>query len=225
MNTAAVIPIRFADCCHDDGSPKLRLQDRPLWEWTFEQARQTKQLQTIIVAYDDERFAPHLEAQDARVLPFQRPPFLSGKGYTTLDVLVHVAKSRKEEDKAPDYYMLLEITHPLRPPGVLGEFIDLMQANPVDSLVTVRPVHYNFWKRDDSGTRRIVGSGDDPVTDMYSELLGIGSLFRASCAGSDNPFGESSALAPIEGFWSRIDARNEMNLWLAEAYLKRLADS
>jgi CMP-N-acetylneuraminic acid synthetase len=219
MKTIAVIPIRYADCCQEDGSPRNLLREKPLWQWTFEVAAAAKSLEHIIVAYDDDRFLPFLDGLDPRFIPFKRPDFLSGEGYKSLDVLTHVAKGLPDPAAEADYMMLLEITHPLRPKGLLEHIIELMSQNPADSLVTVRPVHYNFWKRDSSGVRRIVGSGDDPVTDMYSELIGIGGLFSRNCLLTDNPFGDSSALVPIEGIWSQVDVRDTDDLWLAEATL------
>ena len=224
MKTAAVIPIRYKDCCLGDGAPRCLLRGKPLWQWTFEDAVAAQSLAHIIVAYDDDSFLPYLKDLDKRIIPFKRPAFLSGEGYKSLDVLIHVARELPEPAVGAEHLMLLEITHPLRPKGFLEHIIELKRSNPADSFVTVRPVHYNFWKRDSGGIRRIVGSGDDPVTGMYSELLGIGALFNKNCLLTDNPFGDSSALVPIEGLWSQVDVRDADDLWLAEASLALIGD-
>lgn len=224
MKTVAVIPIRYADCCSDDGAPRCMLREKPLWQWTFECAAAAASLEHIIVAYDDDRFVPALAGLDKRFIGCKRPEFLSGEGYKSLDVLAHVAKELPSPAAGSDHLMLLEITHPLRPKGLLEHIIELMRQNPADSMVTVRPVHYNFWKRDSGGVRRIVGSGDDPVTDIYSELIGIGALFTRESLLTDNPFGDSSALVPIEGVWSQVDVRDADDLWLAEATLALIGD-
>ncbi len=222
MNITAIIPIRFRDCCHDDGSPKYLLRNRPLWEWTYDQALEAAGLDNVIVAYDDDRFEAHIPQENENVSFFKRPQFLSKQGVTSLDVVAHVAKAEVPEMNASDYCMLLEITHPLRPAGLITRVIEIAAKNPADSLVTVVPEHYNYWKQEKGGARRIVGSGDDPGIEMYRELIGICSLFKTKGLLSGNPFGQYTDLIPIDRFWSTIDVRNEEQLWVAEKYLEMI---
>lgn len=221
MNIDIVIPIRYVDNCDEEGRPRCLLQGKPLWAYTLEQAAAARGIRRIVVAYDDERFLQHLEAWQGRFTPHKRPPFLGLRGVTTLDVLAHVSQNTAPE-AMPEYWMLLEITHPLRPPGIIDRLVDAITAQPADSLVTVHPVHYNYWRRDESGQIvRISGSGDSADSELYQEVVGVCSLFRPQFLGSGNPFGDKVDMVPIRDFWSIVDARDADGLWLAEACLNR----
>ena len=223
MKIDAIIPIRYKDCCKRDGSPKYFLQNYPLWEWTFRDAIKSQALNRIIVAFDDEHFLPYLDKWEGKLESYLRPKILSEAGKTSLDVLSHVLRHEKDRNTSPDYVMLLEITHPLRPPGIINQLVETTKKQTVDSLVTVHPVHYNFWKKNEDGdVNRIEGSGDNQGISIYQELIGICSIFRSDFFSIANPFGEQIDMVPIERFWATIDVRNEDGLWLAERYLDKI---
>jgi len=222
MNIAAIIPIRYKDCFKQDGTPKYFLQKDPLWEWTFRDAIKSQVLNRIIIAFDDERFLPYLDKWEGKLEGYLRPKFLSEPGITSLDVLSHVLSHEKDRNTSPDYVMLLEITHPLRPPGIISQLVENTKKQSVDSLVTVYPVHYSYWKKNETGEiNRIEGSGDNKKILIYQELIGICSIFRSNFS-SSNPFGEQIDMVPIERFWASIDVRNEDGRWLAERYLDKI---
>ncbi len=220
MKFAAVIPIRYQDCCNTDGAPKRELSEKPLWAITIEQALAASSLDQVIVAYDDDAFLKNLDPWSGRIETVKRPKALSEKGVTTLDVLEHVAAALAENSY--DYFMLIEITHPLRPKGIIDQMIAATKEQKVDSLITCHPVHYNFWRRNEQGRMgRIAGTGDQAHVALYQELTGIGSVFSASALVKGDPFGGHVDVVPIERFWATIDVRDDDGLWLAEQYLKR----
>ena len=138
-------------------------------------------------------------------------------------MISYVIHHAETETAFPDYVMLLEITHPLRPQGIVGQLVESISTRPSDSLVTVHPLHYNFWRRDEFGEiSSIQGSGDDPNVGMYQELMGICSIFTPALLETENPFGEQMDMVTIERFWATIDVRDDDGLWLAEQYLKRI---
>jgi hypothetical protein len=223
MNVTAVIPIRYADCFTDEGAPRMQLAGHALWEITLRQACESRSLGRVVVAYDDERFLDHLEAWRSRIMTCARPPDLSSDNATTLDVLAFAADWLAEQKLNVDYLMLLEITHPLRPKGIIDDLVESAGVQNADSLITCYPVHYNFWRRDGSGSMgRISGTGENAEVSLYEELTGICSLFRPRCLATDNPFGEQVDIVPIDRFWATVDVRDEDGCWLAEQYLKRL---
>jgi CMP-N-acetylneuraminic acid synthetase len=226
MKINAVVPIRYQDCFNVEDSPKFFLREKILWEYTFEQIiREADVLDQVIVAYDDKRFEPYIAdyLEHPKFLGYCRPPFLSKQNISILNVLAHVNTWAQSSGNASDYLMLLEITHPLRPQGIIQQVANTMRENPVDSLVTVHPVHYNFWRQGENGPiARMQGHGDNSKIDMYQEIAGICSLFRQELLETDTPFGEEIDMVPIQEFWATIDARDEEGLWLAEAYLKKI---
>ncbi len=219
----AVIPIRTADCLNASGAPRFALQGRALWDITIGHALAAAGLRSVVVAHDDDAFAERLDRTDGRLAPVRRPERLSAAGVTTLDVLREIARTRIEAGDGADYYLLMEITHPLRPKALVADLLTALETDRPDSLITCHPVHYNFWRRDESGaTDRVAGEGDSAAVGMFQELIGIGSLFRAENLLSDNPFGDHVDIVPIDRFWATIDVRDEDGLWLAESYLERV---
>jgi len=223
MNVTAVIPIRYADCFTDDGEARMTLAGHQLWEITVRQACDSKALAQVVVAYDDDRFLDHLGSWREQVTPCLRPPSLSSDRSTTIDVLAYTTGWLRDQDSTPDYLMLLEITHPLRPRDIIDDMVKNAGAQNADSMITCYPVHYNFWRRDETGRmNRISGAGENAEVALYEELTGICSLFRPQFLTTDNPFGEQVDIVPIDRFWAAVDVRDEDGCWLAEQYLKRL---
>ena len=220
----AVIPIRFADACFEDGSPRYLLQGRPLWDWTIEQALEKNGLNKSIVAYDDTRFEKHLDRWNNELIKFVRPKHLSRHGISLFEVVEYVIGHIYSKNETPDYVMMLEITHPLRPKGIIQQLVEITQQNFSDSVFTVYPVHYNFWRQEsDDSMKRFQGSGDNRQINMLRELTGICSIFRFDLLKSENPFGEEIDMVPIDRFWATIDVRDDDGLWLAEQYLNRIS--
>jgi CMP-N-acetylneuraminic acid synthetase len=218
----AVIPIRFTDCCLEDGTPKYSLQGKPLWDWTIEQVVQTNNLNNIVVAYDDKRFEQYLEKWNDKIVKYLRPDFLSKEDVSLFDVTDYVLTHINEVKNPPDYALILEITHPLRPKGIIQQLVDIAIQSPADSIFTVYPVHYNFWREELGPMKRFQGSGDNSQIKMFRELTGICSVFKFELLKSNNPFGEEIDMIPIDRFWATIDVRDEDGLWLAEQYLNRI---
>ena len=215
-----VIPVRQADCCDAGNAPLFTLQGRTLWDITLDQALEAECPRRVVIAHDDDRFADHVAARGDAVTLMKRPPELSGAGKTTLDVLAHIAETAPD---GADYLMLLEMTHPLRPKGIIDELMRVVAADRPDSLITCHRADYNYWRGSaDGAMERVIGSGETGGTALYQELTGIGSIFRADLLGGPNPFGEKVDMAPIDRFWATVDIRDEDGLSLAERYLERI---
>lgn len=222
MTIAAIIPIRYVDCCLDDGTPRLTLKGRTLWDITLEQALDSGAVH-VVVAYDDDRFLPHLERWGERIIKVRRPAELSTAARTTIDVLRFALGELNRRGIAAGKGMLLEITHPLRPKDIIAQVARVAQSDEVDSVVTCRTARYNFWRREDDGpVTRLIGPGEAAHVGMYQEMVGICSVFSAEALNGDNPFGERVDIVPIDRFWSTIDVRDVDGAWLAETYLDHL---
>lgn len=220
----AVIPVRMSDVCHADGTPKVLLGGRPLWTYTIEAAVQSSSLKRIIVAADDARFYDHLTPYPRLEHPVVRPPHLSASDRTTLDVLAYVSASLGEGGDTPDYYMLLEITHPVRPDAIIDRLIEIVAGNAYDSVFTAYVASYNYWYETEEGDfARVQVKSGHTRSPMYQEMIGLASLFRPALLKTDDPYGPKVGIVPIKRLEGLIDARDENGLWLAEQYLARRA--
>ncbi len=219
-SVAAVIPVRMSDVCHADGTPKVLLHGRSLWTYTIEAAVQAASLQRIIVAADDPRFYDHLTPYPRLEHPVVRPPHLSAPDRTTLDVLTHVAARLGEDGYTPDYYMLLEITHPIRPDAIIDRMVEIVSNNTFDSVFTAYVGAYNYWYETEEGEfARVQVKAGHTRSPMYQEMIGLASLFRPALLKTDDPYGPKVGIVPIKRLEGLIDARDADGLWLAEQYL------
>ncbi len=221
----AVVPVRYSDCCHEDGTPKYVLQGKPLWDWTIEQIVETNYLAKTIIAYDDSRFETHLKKWNGIITKYLRPKHLSEDSVTLFNVADHVLNQINKDNEPPDYTLILEITHPLRPKGIIQQLVDNAIQGTADSIFTVYPVHYNFWREELEPMKRLQGSGDNKNVKMYRELTGICSVFKFGLLNNENPFGEEIMMVPIDRFWATIDVRDNDGLWLAEQYLMKIQNA
>lgn len=218
----AVIPIRTGDVCDADCKPKVLLRGAPLWVYTFEAALKAASLQRIIVAADDARFYQYVDEFPRLEHPIVRPPYLSAVEMTTLDVLGYVTARLSGEGYCPDYYMLLEITHPIRPRAIIDRLVDIAESRAFDSMFTAYVGAYNYWY--ETGSRefaRVRVKAGRTRSPLYQEMIGLASLFRSELLQSDDPYGQKVGIVPIHGLEGLIDTREEEGLWLAEQYLQR----
>lgn len=220
MKIAAVIPLRAASDCDERGNPRFCIDGQPLWDITIRHALDAKGVSETVIAYDDDCLLAHLQRWQGRVRLWKRPKELSGKDVTTLDVLAAVSRHVMSQANCPDYLMLLEITHPLRPATIVEQLIQVVSAQPADTVFTARAVHYNMWRPDEDGLVRIHGGMDNAA--IYEEMIGICSLFSPRFLVSSTPFGNEIDVVPIDRFWAAIDVRDEDARWMAEQYVRRL---
>jgi len=220
MDIIVVIPLRAASDCDESGAPRFYIDGQPLWEITIQHVLNAKGPREVIVAYDDDRLLEHLEKWKDLVRLWKRPETLSHAGVTTLDVLSAVSASLTEEGTHPDYLMLLEITHPLRPATIVEQLIQVVNEQPADAVFTARAVHYNMWRPDEDGLVRIHGGTDNEA--IFEEMIGICSLFSPRWLATNTPFGDEIDVVPIDRFWAAIDVRDEDARWIAEQYVRRL---
>ena len=220
MDIRAVIPLRAASDCNDSGEARFSIGGRPLWDITIAYALQNASVTNVVVAYDDDCFLSALEQWKDRVHLWKRPAYLSAPDITTLDVLGPIAAHMEEIEGEFDYLMLLEITHPLRPPKIADQIISLVRKQSSDSVFTARSVPYNIWRSNNEGFSRIHGAARGEA--IFEEMIGICSLFSPRFLNTSKPFGDMVDVVPIDRFWAAIDVRDADSQWMAEQYYKRL---
>lgn len=143
MNILGLIPARGGSK-GIPGKNVTMLHGKPLITYTFDAAKESKQLTRTILSTDDETIAA-LGRSAGIDVPFLRPAHLATDEAPMVDVLVHVLEElNTKEQYKPDAIVLLQPTSPLRQSKHIDEAVDLLIETGADTVVSVVPVPHNF---------------------------------------------------------------------------------
>lgn len=142
----AIIPARGGS----KGIPKkniIKINEKPLIQYTIEVAKESKLIDRVIVSTDDDEIARISKKLGAEV-PFIRPAELAKDDTPTFPVIKHALKWLKEnENYTPDLIVLLEPTFPLRTVEKVDEAIKAISSDEeADSLRGVCEPFQNPFK-------------------------------------------------------------------------------
>jgi hypothetical protein len=204
----AIIPIRGAADEFEDGPIPL-LAGRPLVDYTLMSVKESRLLDRAIVSTDDEDIAAFCR-QNGVEAPFIRPPWLSESGASVTDVLLHcVDWLTKNEGYEAEWAMKLEVTHPLRPKGMVDSFIQTALSQNVDSAFAVYEEIHSYWTIGPYGKPELVGQeGDLPRKTrrpFYRDLSGLCSITQASNLRAGKLYGKNLGLVPIRDIFAIVD--------------------
>jgi CMP-N-acetylneuraminic acid synthetase len=148
------------------------LGGKPLLQYTFEAAKNSKLLNKVILSSDDEdiiQIAKQLELE----VPFKRPAHLAEDSSSTLGVVKHALNYYLDKGIQFDAVCLLQATTPFRKRGLIDECILKFQDNNFDSLVTVRqvPEEYNpHWVFEDNEGTLKIATGEKEIISRRQDL-------------------------------------------------------
>ncbi|MGP4105627.1 acylneuraminate cytidylyltransferase family protein [Virgibacillus sp. L01] len=134
----AIIPARGGS----KGIPKKNLvpiNNKPLIQYTIDEALSSKYLDDIIVSTDDQEIAEVSKRLGADV-PYLRPPKLADDHSKTIDTILHVIEEQGKLGYKNDYVMVLQPTQPLRKSWHIDEAIEKTVNSQLISLVSISKV-------------------------------------------------------------------------------------
>lgn len=139
-----------------------RLLDKPMIEWSIEQALATPEIDRVVVSTDSEAIATVAIAAGAEV-PFVRPDYLSTSEAGKFDVFKHALLSCEEHyDEEYEFYLDLDCTSPLRDVDDISACIARfreVRKNGVDGVFTVcdarKNPYFNLLETNGSGALKI----------------------------------------------------------------------
>ena len=218
----AIIPIRGSDNEVGYGH-MLKLGGKPLLSFTVEAAAQSRFIKRIIVSTDDPGVA-ELAVRLGAEAPFLRPAELCAPGVALAGVLQHALKWLEEQDGYhPDLVVLLEITHPLRPPGLIDRVVEVLSQEGLDSAFAAREERHEFWTFGSGGALERVQPKDEVprhiLQPLYKEMGGMVTVMRAQLTRAGRRLGDRIGLVPVRDVSSVLDLHDEDGLRLAEALL------
>ena len=229
-NILAVIPIRGQDKEFQTDASAL-LGGKPLIGYTIESAKGSRWINKVVVSTDSEKIASLTRSLGAET-PFLRPASLSKPGVALTEVLKHcIELLEKKENYSAEIVVLLEVTHPLRPAGLIDEVIDILIREGLDTVFVAREERHEFWTFDASGELNRVGEQgglrqDDSLPretkrPLYKEMGGLATAIRASVIREGRRLGDRVGLVPLRDATSLVDLHDEDGMRLAEALVQR----
>jgi len=224
LEVLAIIPIRGGDPEARHGC-MLTLGQKPILAYTIESARASRLITRIVVSTDDADVVRVARQQGAEA-PFLRPKELSSQDVSLGRVLQHALLWLEErEGYRADLVVLLEITHPIRPPGLIDRVIEVLLAEQLDSVFVAREERHEFWYFNARGAlERVQPSEDSPrqkLPPLYKEMRGMVTVMRADLVRTAKRLGERVGLVPLRDASSLVDLHDEDGLRLAEALINQ----
>ncbi len=136
LDILGIIPARGGSKGIEKKNIKM-LGDKPLIEYTFDSAKQSRRLTRIILSTDSPEIAGIGRLAEIEV-PFLRPPGISQDDSPAIDYVLHALNYLKDEERyEPQIIVLLQPTTPFRSPKDIDECIDTLVASGADSIVSV----------------------------------------------------------------------------------------
>lgn len=177
---------------------------RPLISWTIEAARSSTLLDRFVVSTDDAEIAAIAKADGAEVI--DRPPDLATDEASTLSVMQHVLTHIDA-----DIVVLLQVTSPIRDPGLIDSCIRRFTLSGADSLATGFMCHYVEYGKDQLRRQDIEGFFYDDGN-VY--------VIRAGLLRSGDRYGARIEHVMLEREQS-IEIDDEFDFWMAEQILRK----
>ena len=220
----AIIPIRGSDPEVNHGRI-VTVGSKPLLAYTIEAAKASRFIDRIIVSTDGPEVARLAQAQGAEA-PFLRPAELSRQGVPLAAVLQHaLAWIERESEYRAELVVLLEITHPIRPPGLIDRVIEALLSEQLDSVFAAREERHEFWIFNSYGVlERVQPREETPrqiLQPLYKEMGGMATVVRADLIRAGKRMGERVGLVPVRDASSLVDLHDEDGLKLAKALLEQ----
>ncbi|SKB59945.1 N-acylneuraminate cytidylyltransferase [Salegentibacter holothuriorum] len=171
MKTLGLIPARGGS----KGIPGKNIRPlggKPLLQYTFEAATNSKLLNKVILSSDDEEIIEIAKQLELEV-PFKRPINLAEDSSSSLEVVQHALNYYLKQGINFDAVCLLQPTTPFRKAGFIDECILKFKDGNFDSLVSVRkvPKEYNpHWVFEENQGALKIATGEKEIISRRQDL-------------------------------------------------------
>lgn len=204
----------------------IKLNNKPLIEYTIEYAKKCKYISHIVISTDDIRIVKIAKKYKCIVI-YPRPSKLSNDTAQSEPALLHAAKYFIKNIGEFDIYAYLQITEPLRPKNILNLCIKkLIDNKRIDSAFAGYEMHKNFWIKRKNFFKRI-----SPLNEInlprqikkaiYREDTGVALASRFKFLKQLNRIGSNVYIAPYNSFGGIIDIHTSKDLKIANFILTK----
>ncbi|HEY4600594.1 MAG TPA: acylneuraminate cytidylyltransferase family protein [Cerasibacillus sp.] len=220
----AVIPARGGS----KGIPRkniIKINKKPLIQYTIDAALSSKYLDDIIVSTDDKEIATISRDLGASV-PYLRPKHLATEQSPTIETLIHVIEGQKKLGRTYDYVVTLQPTQPLRQARHINEAIEKIIYYNADSLTSVskvmeHPILMRTLMKNDQ-LKNILNMNSTVRRQDFSEIYKVnGAIYinKTSCMNSETSLNDNKLAYIMENIYDLdIDEPSDINLfkWMIE---------
>ena len=222
LNVIAIVPIRGGDL-ETPETGMVSLGGKPLLAYTIDAAKQSRYVRDVVVSTDDDAVARLARDLGAEV-PFLRPPELATQDIPLSHVLRHAVTWLDENrDEPVDLVVLLEMTHPLRPQGLIDKVVDVVLTEKLDSAFAAREERHEFWTFDKSGNLNRLHPHDETarhsLKPLYKEMGGLVTVVHSSVIRTGERLGQRVGVVPVRDCSSLVDLHDPDGLRLAKLLL------
>ena len=196
---------------------------RPLMDYTIERALESTLVNKVVVSTDDPEVAKIARKGGAET-PFIRPSSLS-REYVDINMVAQYSLNQLEkEDIFPDAVIIMEITYPFRPPGLINNMIASYVKNGFESLVPARKECRYSWLEDKEHNIRNLTDSIMPrrfkETPVYISLFGLGSITNTASIREGSVLGNSVGVYEITSSYSAMQISNNDEIKLADQVIE-----
>lgn len=207
------------------------LGNKPLIQWTIEEAQKSKYINRIIVSTEDKEIEDACMRMGAEVI--ERPKELASDDSPTIDSVLYTLKVLEDNEKyIPNYVMLLQCTSPFRTVADIDNAIEklLSKSKNFKSLISVTKEENPPWWLKSINEDGIIKDFITYDKKQYSRRQSFPPLYRLNGAiyicdidefKKHRTFEIESTLAYIMDSNSSVDIDTEDDLELAEYILSK----
>ena len=195
----------------------VKLNKKPLLEYTIKASLQAKSITKTIVSTDNQKISACALKLGVEVI--HRPKKLSGDKIAIEPVILHVLDMlRKKQNFVPDLIVLLQNTSPLRNSKHIDESVQLLLKNKYDSVFSAFKSHYFLWQKNSKKYRPINYSPKKRPNrqEMNDQFIENGALFvfsyKSFLKNKCRMSGKIGIYEMSEEISYQIDSKHDLNL-------------
>ncbi|MFG1487460.1 acylneuraminate cytidylyltransferase family protein [Halobacteriovorax sp. RZ-1] len=225
----AIIPARGGSKRVPGKNIKL-LNGLPLIEYTYIAAKNSKQIDEIVLSTDTQEIADSAKLYDEVKVPFLRPAELSGDSVGDIPVIEHALLHFSKLNKTFDYVVYLRPTSPFKTSELIDEVILKIKNSDFTGIRTITPlegVFHPYWayRIEDE---KLVNFCAEGGTEKYyqSQLLpncyrlnGVVDCFKVENLKLGKIYGDNCSYVQIDDVTS-VDIDTEQDFRFAEFLMK-----
>ena len=198
LNIVCIIPTK--------GDP-IKFQDKYLINYTINNAINSKYVNEVFVMTDSLEMKKIAKKNGAKV-PFIRPKELSSDHIDIANVLKFSLKKIIKLNYKIDLVVIMEETYPIRPKKIIEKMLISLKSNNNNSIVAIHKEFRKIWLEKNN----YIEEFNERMPTMFTESLGLISLFGLCCITTPELIFETSILGNNNGYYEIKDPLNSIQV-------------